>query len=533
VPTGILQPLSPDPTDRIVVPRLLAAALTLLLLPLLAAAPAVAQEEPEDAPALAGEVTDAAGRPLDGATVTIVAADDPTTPVEGTRTGADGRWQLDVADGGYLVHARADGRADAWWEDAAEPGDAADVHVEDGVGPQDLLLALPDGGLVRGTVRGPEGPVAGVTVTVERTAFWSPTATTDRDGRFRLPGIRAGSRLVEVQPGDRPVASAERTIEVADGAEVVLDLTLPSRPVGVERVAGADRVATAVEASRRGFASAPAVVLAAAASFPDALAAAPLAARLEGPLLLVGPRLTRPVLDELRRLDAQEAVIVGAVGVVPLVVQEEVRRLGLDVRRIAGENRFDTAALIAREVGSADGRVIVASGQSFADALSVAPYAAAEQVPILLTTSDTLHADAADGLRDLGATETLIVGGGAVVGDAVARAVPAPTRVSGPTRYETSLAVAAHWAERGMRLETVSVATGRDFPDALAAGPVAALGRGPLLLVDGLDARNPEETYTWLAEHREEIGGIWAFGGDAVMVDGVLDRLRRTIGAGS
>jgi putative intracellular protease/amidase len=118
------------------------------------------------------------------------------------------------------------------------------------------------------------------------------------------------------------------------------------------------------------------------------------------------------------------------------------------------------------------------------------------------------------------------------VSDAVLAALPSATRVSGPERYATSLAIAAYWAERDMRLETVHVATGRDFPDALAAGPVAALARGPLLLVDGLSADAPDATYAWLRERRDEIDGAYAFGGNGVMVEPVLQRLRDAIGDG-
>jgi putative cell wall-binding protein len=314
-----------------------------------------------------------------------------------------------------------------------------------------------------------------------------------------------------------------------DGPDVAeTALPLQERPEGIERVAGRDRVTTAVEASRRGFTTAETVVIASAASFPDALAAAPLAASVGGPLLLAGPRVHPLVLEELRRLGAREVVVVGAVAAVPLVVQRELGRAGLQVRRIAGDSRFDTAALIAREVGST-GRAIVVSGVAYADALSVAPMAAAQRTPILLTPPGSMNGDTARALVDLEVTETLVVGGPAAVSDAVLQALPGATRIAGRNRYETSLAVAEHWLAQGMRLETVSIATGRSFPDALAAGPVAGLVEGPLLLVDGRDPAVPAETYAWLAERHESISGAWAFGGTGALSDAVLDRLRRAI----
>jgi lactocepin len=321
------------------------------------------------------------------------------------------------------------------------------------------------------------------------------------------------------------------------GAGVLADVAEPGdsqrvavRPTGVERVAGADRVATAVAASQRAFDRADVVVLAAAGSFADALAAAPLAARLGGPLLLVGPRATPVLLDELARLGAVEAVVVGAVGAVPLIVNDELTRAGVQVRRIAGESRFDTAALVAREVGSADGRAVVVNSGAFADALSIAPYAAAEGIPILLTPVDQEVGDTSEVLVELGITETLVIGGAAAVSERLLATLPSPTRIAGATRYATSVAVAEHWAADGMVLETIHVATGRDFPDALAAGPLAALARGPLLLVDGRDPSIPADTYAWLEARADDIEGAYVFGGGAVVTDAVVDRLRRAIG---
>jgi putative cell wall-binding protein len=505
--------------------RLIAAALAVLLLPSLLAVPAAADE------GIAGLVEGPGGDPVEGALVHVVAAEDPDVVVVEATTDADGAWQADVEDGEHLVHVAdpSGALADGWYTDAGLVADADVVTA----GMVDLVQVLAEAGSIAGTVEGHDGPVAGVTLRVARTPFWVLESTTASDGTFRLDGLRAGTHLVEVDPGDLALSGTTAEVAVDPGAVSEIGFILRPRPIGVERVAGPERVATAVEASRRGFAVAETVVIAGAGSFPDALAAAPLAATVGGPLLLIGRRLSADVAEELRRLRASEVVIVGAIAAVPLVAQEDLGRLGLDVRRIAGEDRFDTAALIAREVGAEDGRAIVASGHSFADALSVAPYAASERMPILLTAPEGLHADAAAALRALGVTETLVVGGESVVSRAVLDALPSPTRVSGLTRYETSLAIAEHWAARGMRLETVHVATGRDFPDALAAGPVAALARGPLLLVDGLDADVPEDTYRWLAQRSDDIDGAYAFGGEAVMAEAVLDRLRRAIGASS
>jgi putative cell wall-binding protein len=493
------------------------------LLLTLTALPAGAASLPAE-DVLEGSVVDAEGLPLAGARVSAVRAGAPDVVVAGTDTAEDGSWALDLEDGSYHVHIAdpAGPHVDEWWDDRREPLDA--VEISDGDGPTEPLeTALAEGVVLRGTVTSPDGPLAGALASVDRTAFWQRQATADQDGRFVLRGLPEGRQTVRVTaPGH---AAVVQEVELTAAEPLEAGYRLLPVPDDVQRVSGRERVATAVEASRRGFATARTVVIADAGSFPDALAAAALAAHVDGPLLLVGPRLTPAVVDELRRLQAQDAVVVGAVGAVPLVVQEELRREGLAVRRVAGDSRFDTAALIALEVGAPDGVAIVANGGTFADALSVAPYAAANGMPVLLTGPDRLNVDAAAALASLGVERTIVVGGTGAVADAVLAELPSPQRLAGRTRYDTSLEIARHWAAEDASLEVVSFATGRDYPDALAAGPVAALARGPLLLVDGVDPAVPEATYRYLAERHDAIAGAYAFGGTAVMAPAVLDRL--------
>lgn len=310
----------------------------------------------------------------------------------------------------------------------------------------------------------------------------------------------------------------------------------------MERIAGPGRIETAVAASRFAFPDgAPAVVVASARAFPDALAAVPLATALGGPILLVGDRTSQAVRDEIARLGAGEAVVVGGVAAVPALVQAELRVLVAQVRRIAGESRTDTAALIARAVaatiaGRGDrapaAEAVVASSREFADALTVGPLAGAHGLPVVLSPPADLDRDAADALVDLGVDRTLVVGGVEALSSAVEARLPGPTRVSGPDRYATSVAVASLTKARGATLATVFVATGRDFPDALAAGPVAAAARGVVLLVDGQRAGAAEVSYAWLTDHAEEIERIVVFGGPAAVSEEVVARLAGAVAPG-
>ena len=154
--------------------------------------------------------------------------------------------------------------------------------------------------------------------------------------------------------------------------------------------------------------------------------------------------------------------------------------------RIAGDDRYETAALLSSE-HYADGavEVYVASGQVFADAPSAAAAAAHVRAPLLLTQRNALPAATRAELRRLDPDSIVLVGGTPTVSSEVEAAlsqIATVTRIAGADRYETSALIAEHAFSAATQ---AMVATGRNFADALAAGPVAALRDAPVLLVDG------------------------------------------------
>jgi LAS superfamily LD-carboxypeptidase LdcB/putative cell wall-binding protein len=158
--------------------------------------------------------------------------------------------------------------------------------------------------------------------------------------------------------------------------------------------------------------------------------------------------------------------------------------------RLSGTDRFATAAAASRTAFAQPTAAVVylASGADFADALSAAPAAAHEKGSLLLTSRTVLPRATSLELARLKPPRVVVVGGPGAISDGVLAAArqfsPAVVRVSGKDRYLTSEAV-ARYAFQPSVTDGVVIATGRDYPDALAAGPAAgALGR-PLVVVDG------------------------------------------------
>jgi len=110
-------------------------------------------------------------------------------------------------------------------------------------------------------------------------------------------------------------------------------------------------------------------------TFPDALAATPLASSHFAPLLLT-KKDSLPVgfADELKRLGAKDVILVGGTGAISEKVQNQIKGLGIKIERISGKNRYETAVKIAEKVGMEEA-LFVTTGANFADSLSISPSA--------------------------------------------------------------------------------------------------------------------------------------------------------------
>jgi len=253
------------------------------------------------------------------------------------------------------------------------------------------------------------------------------------------------------------------------------------------RISGTDRFATSVAASRQAFPDgADAVFIATGVSFADALAAGPAAASAAGPVLLVQKdAMAAAVAAEIRRLGPETVYVLGGTSAVSQAVQNALAQ-EWNVVRIAGPDRYATAAAVADRFWDSSPTVFLAVGTEFADALSGGSAAAGAGAPVLLTRPDTLPPGTAAELVALDPDRVVVLGGTTAISPAVARAVatavPAAVveRVSGPDRYATSLEVVRRFWPAGS--EQAFIATGTAFPDALSAVPLAAENEAPVVL---------------------------------------------------
>jgi putative cell wall-binding protein len=292
----------------------------------------------------------------------------------------------------------------------------------------------------------------------------------------------------------------------------------------VVRLAGETRVETAVAVAQDRYPDrADAVVLARADVFADALAGAPFAVHVDGPILLTPPDTLHPAAAaEISRLLEPGATVhlLGGNAAISDAVAGQVTELGMDVNRVAGLTRADTAAAIFDELPAATAIAIV-DGADDAIALLGSAAMARTGGAVLLTVDGTFPQATLDRLR---AGETLTDDDPPryFLGEPVARALATGVEVS--IRPEDHLNINGVVDISRFLAEllpgagtTVGLASMSGLPDALAAGPHAAAAAAPLLLTDG-----PTGTATQVARTAIETADpdtVVVYGGTGVLDD--------------
>jgi len=267
------------------------------------------------------------------------------------------------------------------------------------------------------------------------------------------------------------------------------------------RLAGADRYETATKVSEYEFGApgaATTIVVASGESFADALVAGPLASRLNAPLILT----RKDSLPEVARKNIKwvfdgaadvspDVIIVGGVSAVSEAVELELRAIhaNLGTLRLAGIDRYETARLVASyyQGPQVPSSIFLANGSSFPDALAASGPVSDRGVnydlsPILLVKGQMLDPNLSSWIDDQfetgGLKNVYLAGGTSVLDSRVESEVDflaqqhgvnaTIVRLSGANRYETAKAIASYFYPAG--IESVGIASGETFPDALVGG---------------------------------------------------------------
>lgn len=309
-------------------------------------------------------------------------------------------------------------------------------------------LAVPGWGATQSRVSGPERTSTAAQISRQTFPNGADTAIIARADTF--PDALAASALAGAVDGPvlltwpRALSAPARvelrrlrpdTVYVLGGlAQVQSDVTAAlGTGVDVESLQGGDRYGTAAAIAREavdelgGIGEADGqstVLIASAATYADALTSSSTAYAGGHPVLFTAQdQLPPSTASFLRDLEPQGAIVLGGTGAISEAVVRQIRDLGVEVKRVAGANRFDTAAQFgalasARPQQTTSDDVVLARGDMFPDALAGASIAGARGAPILLTQTPTRlssatrdfleeHCDDIDRVAGLGGTAAI------------------------------------------------------------------------------------------------------------------------------
>ena len=285
----------------------------------------------------------------------------------------------------------------------------------------------------------------------------------------------------------------------------------------ITRLAGNNRYETSVAISQNGWKeSSDVVVLGRGDLSVDALTGSVLAKKYNAPLLLTkSDELPSVVEDEINRLQPEKIYILGGPAAISEKVVNQLSTKGYlsDVERISGDNRYETSIAVAEEVGNSNQVIVTTGDDTSPDALSIAPYAASKQIPILLTNSKKLSEATSTYMTTIKPVAATIIGGENAVSSMVEDKLNNTStvkRVAGSNRYETSVKIAETFAFEN---KSVFFANGDVFIDALPGSPYAAAMGAPVILTKQSSLSREAERYVETSMSRE----YYFLGGEAAI----------------
>ncbi|MFL0194603.1 cell wall-binding repeat-containing protein [Clostridium sp. WILCCON 0269] len=299
------------------------------------------------------------------------------------------------------------------------------------------------------------------------------------------------------------------------------------------RLSGQDRFETArkiAEGFNRGYVNS--VVVTSGYNFPNALSGSVLANKLNAPILLSGnsPSENINALEYIKSHLVKDGTIyiLGNETEVNNDIVNSLASLGYsNVKRLSGNSKYETIRIINDEIEAKEGTpLVIAGGNVFADGLSISTIAASKGYPIVLSDSNNLSEYAIETIKKVKPSKIYIIGGTGAISDTVKEEVKTianlsednMVRIWGMDRYETSLNIAEYF---GLDGDTVTFASGENFPDALAGSVYASKYNAPVILVNG-DSKN-QKSYVDGKSYTKEV----IFGGAAVIGENLKLNLAR------
>ena len=290
----------------------------------------------------------------------------------------------------------------------------------------------------------------------------------------------------------------------------------------VSRIYGKDRIDTSIQIAKSYIKTSEFAILANQNNFPDSLSATVLSKKYNAPILLTDAiKADKSLIQEIKRLQTKYFVKIGGEKSISNEVAKQLLPEKSKVRSFKGADRYATNAEIIKEFKDAD-TCIIASGENFADSLSIGAFATKNGYPIVLVQKDKINDVTKQALKDSKIKKCYIVGGENSVSKSLEKELPKVIeRIAGNDRYETSLKIADKFYKDA---QGAYLASGEVFADSLAINPIAARFDVPLILTP--KDKLPQQTLEYL--DNSKIVQIAIIGGEKTVSKQIQQELAKT-----
>ncbi len=325
---------------------------------------------------------------------------------------------------------------------------------------------------------------------------------------------------------------------------LILNTTLTFTPAKaseefVTRVSGANRYATAAKVATANWTTSYNVVLVSGEGYADAISASSLAKKLNAPILLTSSdTLSSDTQTALDTLKPTNIYVVGGTASISQIIRDGLKSK-YTLTELSGPDRYETNLAVAKELvklGVSASDVMVVGGEGFADALSVAPIAAAKgQILLLANNNQTSMQPVINFVKNNKSTVT-IVGTRYIISNSIKDAFgESTTRVDGGSdRFDTNLKVLTAFnsdlKNNKLYVANASPSTPDNlYADALVASVLAGKYAAPLVLVDKYGSTATYNAMHYIRNIASSDTYVQIVGGTEVVTDYTFDAIEDII----
>ncbi|GAB6173016.1 cell wall-binding repeat-containing protein [Paradesulfitobacterium aromaticivorans] len=386
------------------------------------------------------------------------------------------------------------------------------------------------------------------TVTVKLTDLYGSdlgkkAVTIDGSGVGANPAVQNFTTLNDGTFTFSMTPTQEGVVKVIYAGDVVKTIELKMSTTPGARIGGLSQsnAELSIEVARAGWKSAENVILTRDDMLSDAMVAVPLAKKLDAPILMTARDSLDPaILAHIQALSAQTVYIIGGTAAVSAQTESELQAHGYKTERLAGFDRYGTAAAIAEKVGPAD-TVYLASGYGEPDALAASAPAALQGIPILLSDVNEIPGVTAGVLDSLKPQNIKLLGGTAVISKGVEDKLGqeySVERWGGIDRYATEQIILDKTFVpdspvyfTSALVTAADVNGGRLYGDALLTAALAAKNKGFVITLPSSESGFSLSTapYFFLLMNKNDISEATVVGNKEAISPILEDRLNRLL----